>query len=109
MSKTPQPLSEGEEMFWLHCRTLPFFLPVREYLFAHPRKFRFDFAWPTIWLAVEIEGGTEFGKSYHSKGDGFVKDCRKYNLAAKLGWRVLRYTTAMVASGEAIADVERLL
>jgi len=55
---------------------------------------------------VEIEGGTRFGKSRHSRGDGFERDARKYNAAALLGWRILRFTTAMVISGEAI-DVVR--
>jgi very-short-patch-repair endonuclease len=106
----PKAPSEGEETFMLHWRARHGDLPVeREYQFALPRKFRFDFAWPEERLAVEIDGGTKFGKSRHSRGEGFENDCRKLNLAAKLGWRVLRYTTAMVKSGEAIADVEGLL
>ena len=31
-------------------------------------------------------------KSGHTTINGFVKDCEKYREAAKLGWRVLRYT-----------------
>ena len=33
---------------------------------------------------------------------GFERDCRKYSHAAILGWRVLRFTTDMVMSGEGI-------
>jgi very-short-patch-repair endonuclease len=65
--------------------------PVREYAFALPRRFRFDFAWPEKMLAVEIEGGLYSG-GRHTRISGFIKDCEKYNLAALAGWRVLRYT-----------------
>ena len=110
-----QKLSPGEEEFVLHCRAYGL-EPVREYAFTPTRKFKFDFAWPHIRLAVEIEGGTKFGRSRHSRGDGFELDCVKYNLAALEGWRVLRFSTRMVRSGEAIdtvrdvlADVEAVL
>ncbi len=53
-------------------------------------------------IAIEIEGGTRFGNSRHSRGSGFERDCEKYNLATSLGWRVYRFTTAMVERGEAI-------
>lgn len=102
--KTPQPLSAGEECFALHCRANKL-CPVREYQFCPDRKYRFDFAWPDRKLAVEVEGGTRFGRSRHSKGDGFERDAAKYNRAARDGWMVLRYSTRMVVSGLAIGDV----
>lgn len=104
----PPALSVGEETFALGCR-IHNLHPEREYLFARPRMFRFDFAFPDRKLAVEIEGGTFFGKSRHGSGPGFERDCEKYNIAAKLGWRVLRYTTAMVERGEAINEVMEIL
>lgn len=100
----PGPLSRGEETFALHCQVRGL-SPAREILFAPPRKWRFDFAWPAWKIGIEIEGGTSFGKSRHSRGRGFENDCRKYNEAALLGWRVLRFTTEMVESGEAINHV----
>ena len=103
--RLPKELSTGEEAFADHCRIYGL-APEREYKFAPGRKWAFDFAWPDSKLAVEIEGGTRFGKSRHSRGDGFERDARKYNAAALLGWRILRFTTAMVISGEAI-DVVR--
>jgi hypothetical protein len=36
-------------------------------------------------------------------------DMKKYNRATIMGYRVLRYTTAMVQSGEAIDDVMEIL
>jgi len=65
--------------------------PERELVFAPPRKWRFDFAWPFNKIAVEIEGGAWIG-GRHNRASGFIKDAEKYNNAALLGWRVLRYT-----------------
>jgi very-short-patch-repair endonuclease len=81
----------------------------REYQFDPKRQWRFDFAWPDRHLAVEVEGGTKFGKSRHSQGQGLEDDARKYNAAAIQGWAVLRFTTAMVLSGEALGVIMGLL
>lgn len=104
-SKIPKALSEGEETFDLHCRVKNLTNAEREYKFHPTRKWMFDFAWPAIKLAVEVEGGTKFGKSRHSRGSGFEGDCEKYNAAIMLGWRILRYTTDMVLDGTAINQV----
>jgi len=93
--------SEGEETFWLHCRAHNL-TPEREYRFAPPRRYRFDFAWPDMKLAVEVEGGTWMA-GRHNRGAGYESDCRKYSEAAALGWRVIRATTQMVQTGEALA------
>jgi len=104
MGKLPKKLSEGEEMFSLHC-SIYHLTPEREFVFAEGRKWAFDFAWPEKKIAVEVDGGTKFGKSRHSRGDGYERDARKLNAASLLGWRLLRFTTAMVVSGEAIDTV----
>lgn len=108
MNRTPSAKSIGEETFLLHCRAYGL-EPIREYQFTPTRKFKFDFAWPDLSLAVEVEGGTRFGLSRHSRGDGFERDCEKYNLAALEGWRVLRFSTRMVESGDAIDAVREIL
>lgn len=100
MNKIPQPLSTGEETFALHCKAHGF-TPEREYRFCD-RKWAFDFAFPEQMVAIEVEGGTKFGKSRHSRGDGFEGDCAKYNTATRLGWKVYRFSTAMVTRGDAI-------
>lgn len=102
--------------------------PEREYRFAPPRRWLFDFAWNLVtvgsWhydrglrgepfhrsvqpIAVEIEGGT-YVEGRHSRGQGFEKDCEKYAEALISGWRVLRVTGAMVLDGRAIALTRRL-
>lgn len=64
-------------------------------------KTRFDFAWPDIKLAVEVEGGT-WSQGRHSRGAGYARDCEKYNAAQVAGWTVIRATSDMVRSGAAI-------
>ena len=103
----PKALSPGEEAFALHCQAEKLTL-IREYVFHPTRKWRFDFYFPDINLAVEIEGGMRgFGR--HQRPGGFTADCSKYNAAALMGITVLRYTPAMVTSGTAIDDVLKLL
>lgn len=84
------------------------FLP--EYYFDKTRKWRFDFAWPDIKVAVEIEGGVWSG-GRHTRGKGFESDCNKYNAATIQGWRVLRFTGGMVTDREltALTFTRRLL
>jgi hypothetical protein len=82
------------------------------------RKWRADFA---LWdhplskkyeieadYLVEIEGGIG-GASRHLSYTGFTNDAIKYNAAAELGYRVLRYTPRMIESGEALEQIRRIL
>jgi hypothetical protein len=105
--------------------------PETEFVFAPDRAWRFDYAWPVWKIAFEIEGGT-FGRlivvtsgyerrkgrsiplapgtrvrlgGRHNSGDGLQEDAAKYNRAAILGWLVIRATTPMVRTGDAIRDL----
>ena len=80
----------------------------REFVFAPPRKWRFDFAWRDIGIAVEIEGGS-WVQGRHTRGADFARDAEKYNEAAIRGWRVYRFTADMVEDGRAIATMRRAL
>ena len=62
-----------------------------EYKFHPVRRFRFDWAIPSLKVAIEYEGLFS-RKSRHTTITGFTNDTVKYNLATTLGWRVLRYT-----------------
>lgn len=80
-----------------------------EYQFHPERKWRFDFAWPEMKLAIEVEGGTTFGKSRHSKGIGFDNDAEKYNTASAMGWTLFRFSSTMINSGKAILFVQSFM
>lgn len=74
--------------------------PEREYKFSAFGKWRFDFAWPELMLAVEVDGGTWAG-GRHSRGKGYERDCRKMNIGQLEGWMILRFTSDQVRSGHA--------
>ncbi len=85
---------------------------VREVQFVIDRGWRFDFAWPDLRIAVEIDGGTRMaGGGRHNRAAGFAEDCVKLNAAVAAGWRVLRYTTEQLANdpGAVIDQVCSLL
>ena len=73
--------------------------PTKEYRFAPPRRFRFDYAWPDRMVALEYEGGLYATKGGHTSISGYAKDCEKYNLAALAGWTVIRVCWPQIDSG----------
>lgn len=93
-------------MFQLQLAGLP--LPEREFLFHKRRKWRFDFAWPDLLIAVEVEGGV-FSGGRHVRGQGYESDCEKYNEAQFLGWMVLRFTPGMIKRGKADQVIEKAI
>jgi len=97
-----KPPSLGEETFALHCR-LNKLTPEREYRFAPGRKWKLDFAWPDVKLAVEIES------SVHRIQGRFASDLEKYNRLTLDGWKLLRFTRQMVETGQPILTVMELL
>lgn len=103
----PKALSPGEEGFAMYCRVYGL-TPEREYRFHPSRRWKFDFAFPALKIAVEIEGGA-WSNGRHNRGSGFRADLEKYNTALLLGWSVFRFTTEMVQSGHAIDTILPLL
>jgi len=88
-----------------HLRFPPF---EAEYRFHPTRRWRFDFAWPELKLAVEVDGGTwTYGR--HSRPLGIEQDCEKYGEAQLLGWTVYRCTGSMVKTGKAFATIKKLI
>ncbi len=104
--------SDLEELFLYWVRTAGLPQPEREYPFAAQlgRRFRFDFAWPEAKVYVEVEGGV-WVRGRHNRPKGFNTDAEKYNLAALLGWRGLRFTTDMLKSApvQCVEMVKELL
>lgn len=78
--------------------------PEKEFRFAPPRQWKFDFAWPDYKVALEIEGGA-WTRGRHTRGAGYIRDMEKYSEAAILGWCVLRLTpTDSRNTGAALVD-----
>ncbi len=100
--------SEGERALAMHIGWMKLPEPKTEYRFHDTRKWRFDFAWPAVKVAVEVEGGT-FVAGRHSRGVAFESDAEKYAEATIGGWAVLRVTTDMVNDGRAVLLLNRLL
>ena len=76
---------------------------VTEYPFAKSigRRWRFDLAYPSRRVAVEVDGGAFVG-GRHVTGTGFEADAEKLSTAASMGWRVLRFTPRMIRDGKAL-------
>jgi len=80
---------------WMTAQGLP--APATEWRFDSQRKWRFDYAWPSAKVALEIEGGVWTG-GRHVQPKGFLKDMDKYNAAALQGWCLLRTTPQKLLS-----------
>jgi len=94
---------EREYLRQLQLAELP--APEKQYHFHPVRKWRSDFAYPGLHLLIEIEGGI-YTNGRHVRPQGYQEDCIKYNEAALLGYRLLRFTPDMVESGSALRYTE---
>lgn len=90
------------------CQLLGLPVPVDEYRFHPVRKWRFDYAWPTQKLALEIQGAV-FVQGRHTRGAGLRKEYEKLNAAAVEGWRVLFVLPEQLTNGTAIQIIEAAL
>lgn len=80
---------EWNLLYWGNERALQL---EREHQFDQQRKWRFDFAFPAIKIAVEYEGGIFMDRSGHNSHTGIQRDIEKYNRAQALGWKIVRCT-----------------
>ena len=82
----------------LRARGMSGFL--REQKILAPRRFEFDFVWPTFKVTLEVHGGQYLKKGRHQTASGFARDRVKMNLAQLEGWLVIEACTDHVKSGE---------
>jgi hypothetical protein len=119
-------MSQLEETLLFQIRALKLPEPEREYRFAahhvggpgkgvrHRLKeaglkdWKFDFAWPEIHFAVEVEGGAWVG-GRHTRGAGFEEDLLKYHHAQAIGFSIYRCSRPLIQSGQAVLLVRRML
>jgi hypothetical protein len=100
-------------------------MPVREYRFAAEtvgtgpgvrarllmqglKDWRFDFAWPDLKFAVEIEGVTPSG-GRHQRIYGFLEDISKYHAGLDLGWTIYRTSGVLIVQGKALNLIEKII
>lgn len=84
--------------------------PKREWkIEGSPDQWRYDFLWDGK-LIVEIDGGV-FTQGGHTRGLGFIKDCKKLNFATEQGYRILRFTPQMLENDplSCIRQVKKVL
>lgn len=120
----------GELLIQLRGAGLP--EPETEYLFHPKRKWRLDYVWVPVGLAVEVDGGIhgravvchnchqtvkrqlkngrmvvvrEGGR--HNTGAGFEADREKWAEAAIYGWTVIGVTGGMIEDGRALDLIVR--
>ena len=86
--QTAKDINEPIFMALLKSVGLP--VPVKEYRIDPNRKFHADYAWPSIKLSVEINGGV-FTKGAHGSITGILDGYKKINHLATQGWHIMIY------------------
>lgn len=107
MVKGQRVQSEGEVTLARDLRAVKINFE-QEYKFHADRNWRADFLITGTKILIEVEGGIWSG-GRHTRGKGFIADMEKYNAAAILGFKVLRFDTQQVKSGLAIKQIENLV
>jgi very-short-patch-repair endonuclease len=101
--------SKLETLFWLQLMNLDLqLMPEPEFRFHPTRMWRVDFAWPSLRVAVEIEGAIWTG-GRHTRGAGVLGDMDKYNSLSVMGWKLLRFDGGAVRKGRAAVEVAALV
>ncbi|MDC5489423.1 DUF559 domain-containing protein [Acinetobacter baumannii] len=99
--------SVGEMVLATHLRACKISFE-QEYKFHPTRKWRADILITGTKILVEVEGGIWSG-GRHTRGKGYLGDMEKYNEAAAMGYKVLRFSTEQVKSGLAIQQIEKIV
>jgi len=95
--------------FQLRAAGLPDF--ETEYLFAREaigRDWRWDIAYVAQKLAIEVDGGI-WVQGAHAHPTTIVRNMEKRNWGARLGWRLLTFSTDEAKDGRALAFIEGVL
>ena len=111
---TPKHDSKAEFLQQVVFAGLP---PLQPEVLFHPwRKFRFDFAYPDLLIAVEYQGGLYIGRqrgkndnsarSGHRSIAGVLRDIEKITEAQLLGWIVILIEPKSVRDGRALRWLE---
>lgn len=81
----------------------------REYRFSPARRWRFDFAWPRLRLAVELHGGMYRYLPSHASAKRNIQTMEKLNEAQLHGWMVLQVPTHHLSGKTKLHGVQAML
>ena len=96
-----------EEMYLRSLVGVP--APERQYKMLSGNRYRADFAFPAILLAVEVDGGAWLGAhGGHTSAAGMERDRIRDARCMLAGWTVLRVTASMIEDNSAAYYTEQL-
>lgn len=90
------------------CALIKLPMPTREYRPWTDRRFRLDLAWLDRLIFAECDGG-EWVQGQHSRGQGMIDDCYKWNRLTLDGWTGFRFCGTQVKDGSALTVLETAL
>lgn len=90
------------------CKLYGLPAPVPEFRFHDVRRWRLDWAWPDLKVALEIHGGIH-RRGRHTRGVGFEGDRDKMNEATLAGWLVIESSTSQMLKGQGMAWIQRAI
>lgn len=123
-------MSDPERLLWFQICVSKLARPIYGHRFDRKRRWKVDFAYVDMKIAIEVEGigrsrrdkktkiETKLKRcptcgqeplSDHRTVDGFERNIEKYNELRMQGWLHLQFTPAMVKRGEALKAIERAL
>jgi len=103
-----RPTKPKKDMFCIICKSVFKLDIVKEFKFHPIRKWRFDYAIPSLKIAIEQDGGIWIS-GRHNHPQGYINDMEKFNEATALGWVVLKFTPQNICSNEAIEVIKRTI
>ena len=97
--------------------------PEKEFRFHNKRKWRLDYAYPSLKIGIEINGGAWKKTTYRNKrgelvtaiggrhniGNGYLRDIEKKNTLTILGWAILEFTPDQTSKSETIDQIALLI
>ncbi len=68
--------------------------------------YQIDFAWPSIKIGVEVQGGIFMKRGAHTGSKAIIRDIHKQQCAFLCGWRII---PVEMASADSIGNIDMVL
>lgn len=102
-----QPKRYSDDLFTRLIKTQFKVDCVREHRFCE-RLWRFDYAIPSLKIAIEVEGGV-WTQGRHIRPMGYINDLEKYNRATAMGWKVLRFVPDRLLTSSTLDTIKETI